>query len=74
MFIMERKNRDDYKTIWVHKKTHKQLTTCGNKDETYDDILKKMIRVYRKYKDVYEQETNDMIDKNIFSVDGKLKV
>lgn len=62
---MERKDRSDYKTLWLHKNTHKQITNYGSKDETYDEILKKILKVYKKYLD------HDLIESNTFSIDGK---
>jgi pyruvate-formate lyase len=48
---MPRPDSGIYKTISVHKKTHKEIASYGNKDETFDDILKRILKVYKEHKD-----------------------
>lgn len=57
---MQREDKHNFKTIWVHKSTHKKLSECGITGETYDDVLKKLLKVYKKYKDVDEQEESEV--------------
>jgi hypothetical protein len=35
-------------TVKVKKETRKMLAKLGSKDETYDDIIKRLIHFYRK--------------------------
>lgn len=58
---MNRKDTNNYKTLWVHKDTHKEIASYGTKDETYDDIVKKILKVYKKYHAVYEKENEEKI-------------
>lgn len=65
---MKRTEKSSYKSLSIHESIHDELTSYGKKNETYDQILRKILKVYKKYKDVYEKETNK---KN--SGDGKVK-
>lgn len=37
-------------TITISKKTKKDLDKEGNKSESYDDLIKRLIKVNRRYK------------------------
>jgi hypothetical protein len=54
---MKRKSIGDYKNISVHKSTHKELASYGTKDETFDEIVKKVLKIYKKYKDVNNDDS-----------------
>ena len=41
---------DDVTTIKVSKRTRDELAKLGNKNETYEDIIKKLIHCYKKNK------------------------
>ena len=40
------------KQIKVQDNTYDELTSLGKKNETYDDIIRKLIDVYRKQKHI----------------------
>jgi hypothetical protein len=53
---MKRSEIKDFKNIPVHTDTHAELSNYGIKGETFDDIVKKILKVYKKYRTVYEKE------------------
>jgi len=42
----EDKMINTYTTIRIHKATQKQLQAIGNKGQSYEDIISKLIRMY----------------------------
>lgn len=52
--------KKDYKTIWIHKSIHAEITDEGKKGDTYDDIMTRILKVYRKYKKVYIKENGEI--------------
>lgn len=52
--------KKDYKTIWIHKSIHAEINNEGKKGDTYDDIMNRIFKVYRKYKDVYVKENGSL--------------
>lgn len=46
--ILEKKEIKPYTTIRIRKETREKLKRIGKKDESYDDILNRLINVYIK--------------------------
>ena len=39
----------EYKTIWITKINHQKISSFGDKSDTFNDIISKMVKVYGKY-------------------------
>lgn len=54
---IEENNEEKKKTtIQLSPATRDLLKTVGRKDETYDDLINRLVNFYKRHKDLAEQE------------------
>ena len=48
MMVVVNLRRNMYKTIRITAETHESIIEIGWKNETFDDVLKRMLEVYKR--------------------------
>ena len=70
---VDKQNKSEFKTFWIHKDTHKRIGDHGTKNETYDEIMNRILDGFEDHENVCQKGNKGSRTWNYFSVDGRSK-